>query len=1259
MISTYFRVSPSLLDDVNAEKSVEIFRDLLWCQARKNNYPITNVHISSRVSTNDGGVDASIEGNDISYDEFFVKPGTSFQLKTGTSFKPWQKSHIHKELFGSRSRDIGKDNLGSEVKQCLEQGKRYVIVCFGIDLNSREIIKSRKLFIDFFHQCGFNEPDIDVWGQTQIVGLITLFPSLVLRVSGKTEYQFQSIHEWAKNDDMATNLEIADSQKQFLNDIKGAIRTTNDHLRIIGEPGIGKSRLVLEALSDDDLAPNVIYISHAEDFQKSLLFTELIRSDSEYAVVLVVDECAEKERASIWNILKSIRNKCQLITIDHGPERSGDEAMRIIQCPKLEDKQIVAIINHYIEESNDAERWAPWCDGSPRVAHAVGQNLKTNPDDILKPPATVPIWERFIAGYDDPNSEINQQRLTVLRHIALFQMFGYASPVSDEAKYIANEVNKVDPSFTWGKFQSIVEYFRERRIIQGKTTLFIVPKALHIYLWLDYWKHYGNGFDFKRQLSNLPDGLSRWFTTMFNYAHANLNAQQVVRDILGREGPYDDKEFAVSELGTSFLSTLSEADPAATLLCIERTYGSWSKDYLLQYESNRQNVAWALEKIAIWTDTFVGAARMLLKLGVSETSTHSNNAAGIFCGLFSLAYGPSAPTEAHPSKRFVVLREALTSEDSANRKLGLDACESALSTSGGIRIVGAENQGIRPAAKLWMPETYGEIFDAYRFAWHLLFEISRDWDVDERTLANNVLIDSAGGLLQIEPLSDEILDTIEALLVDEATNIRNVVSFIVDTKRFRSKELPVEILNRIDLLNQLVTGVSLEKHIDRYVINSSWAEERDETNQAEDSLESKVSGIVKRAMSRPTELIPLFHKLCSNDGHKLSQFGFEIGTQDSDRKFLHPILDAKLAAASFGTTQFIGGYLRALRESSEDNWEKLIIKLIFSNKYKKIAGKIIWCSGINNAVLEMMFKACDEGIIELKDFAVLRYSADHQHLDQQIIEKVLSTLIQSNDEEARILALEIAESYYCYSDTPRDITGDLVFQILSMRDFFSERLGNLHTHSWEHLANKYLDQFPEQYLSLFKLIISRFEYIKHIFKAASPFHNILKRIAQDKPVETWEIITEFLDDLESKKAYKILHWLGHERGIGEDGGICPLIYFSADLVLSWIDEEPENRARAIAHRTPKTLDQDNHGYITREILHRYGHLRGVKSALSANFFTDGWSGPASLHYRKRRDIARAWLKGETSSNVIEWLNDYIEDLGSTIKREEIREERQF
>ena len=101
---------------------------------------------------------------------------------------------------------------------------------------------------------------------------------------------------------------------------------------MIGEPGLGKTRLALEAVKAEDLAPQVLYVPHAEDFQRSPLFNELLRKDAAENVTLVIDECSGKERASIWNAFRERKN-IQLLTIDHGPEQSRDEAMIVLEFP--------------------------------------------------------------------------------------------------------------------------------------------------------------------------------------------------------------------------------------------------------------------------------------------------------------------------------------------------------------------------------------------------------------------------------------------------------------------------------------------------------------------------------------------------------------------------------------------------------------------------------------------------------------------------------------------------------------------------------------------------------------------------------------------------------------------------------------------------------------------------------------------------------------------------------------------------------------
>ena len=87
-----------------------------------------------------------------------------------------------------------------------------------------------------------------------------------------------------------------------------------------------------------------------------------------------------------------------MLTIDHGPERSRDEEMLVLDLPKLADDQIKAILATYLPKGADSSHWVNWCEGSPRVAHAVGENLKFNPDDLLKPESISADLETFYCG---------------------------------------------------------------------------------------------------------------------------------------------------------------------------------------------------------------------------------------------------------------------------------------------------------------------------------------------------------------------------------------------------------------------------------------------------------------------------------------------------------------------------------------------------------------------------------------------------------------------------------------------------------------------------------------------------------------------------------------------------------------------------------------------------------------------------------------------------------------------------------------------
>jgi hypothetical protein len=559
-----------------------------------------------------------------------------------------------------------------------------------------------------------------------------------------------------------------------------------------------------------------------------------------------------------------------------------------------------------------------------------------------------------------------------------------------------------------------------------------------------------------------------------------------------------------------------------------------------------------------------------------------------------------------------------------------------------------------------MPKTYGEIFDAYRSIWNLLLEVSRRWSEDERRLANGVLISAANGSVQIGALASEILNTIEGMIDDPATELRSVVSFIVNTRRFRSDNLSEETLKQINQLDARLAGSSLEQQIERYVLNSTWSEERDEKIPEDQSIVRRVTDLAERANGDPADFLPLIEKLTRTEGHNLYQFGFEIGRRDKNREFLQYIIDSQRVAGENGETQFIGGYFRALREASESEWETLIIELLFNDEFKEIAGQLIWWTGVNDNVLRQMLGAFAKGILKPNDFTILQFRQNVKNLEHSLIEEALFVLSKSDKEGALFVALEIAASLYTDKSVTRQMPKEPVFELLTKPDFFTDSLDTMQGYYWGELAKKYIDTYPEQDLELFTLIMTHLENWRIMsLKSTSAFHSIAERIAKEKPAETWEIVHNLLVDLDTDLAYGILHWLEDERDFGEGPGIRPLTYFPVESVLAWVDGEPETRAPAITRATPKTLNKKGDGRITRELLHRYGHIDGVKSALFGNFYTDGWSGPASEHYRRKRDKARAWLNGETSPHVIDWLEKHIDRLTSQIEREEIREEREF
>jgi len=124
-VDSIFTVQKQKIENLGAEIAVEFFSKLLWAEANKIGLSLNKINITSRINVADGGVDASVK--DSLVESGLIKNGeTSYQIKTGNTFKPTQEAQIKKELFGT-AKQANIKNLAKEIKSCLDQwfGQNY------------------------------------------------------------------------------------------------------------------------------------------------------------------------------------------------------------------------------------------------------------------------------------------------------------------------------------------------------------------------------------------------------------------------------------------------------------------------------------------------------------------------------------------------------------------------------------------------------------------------------------------------------------------------------------------------------------------------------------------------------------------------------------------------------------------------------------------------------------------------------------------------------------------------------------------------------------------------------------------------------------------------------------------------------------------------------------------------------------------------------------------------------------------------------
>lgn len=715
--------------------------------------------------------------------------------------------------------------------------------------------------------------------------------------------------------------------------------------------------------------------------------------------------------------------------------------------------------------------------------------------------------------------------------------------------------------------------------------------------------------------------------------------------------------------GASFFLALTEADPEAALKCLKRTVGSWNKEELLQFTDGRREVVWALQKIAVWRDLFTDAARLLLALGEAENETYTNNASGVFAELFSTGLGPVAVTEASPQERFPILKEALESNSKERRKLALRACDQALETGPFVRMSGAEYQGLRKEPQLWMPKTYGEIFEAYRQVWQLLCERLDSLQNDEQQQTVNILLQHVRGIGRIQSLADMVIDTVRGLAQKPYVNKKNVLTTVVQILHYDGKDLPLQTRQQWERLKEELTGGDFSSLMKRYVGMDLVEDKFDEKGNQVDQSQPQIEQLAKQAVKNNDLLQPELGWLVTREAQNGYRFGYELGKNDEDFSLLLTLLESQRKASKDQSGYFLGGYLRALFERNQERWERELDLLMGDKKLNVSLPELTWRSGISNRAALRVLELAEKGVIDAEHFGIFRYGNVIKNLSEDIFKKLIEFLLSSSNTSAISIALCLHDDYYLRGERKNTLPEELTLKLLTHQALFQKpgtgQCDPMDDYHWKEIGIKYVRLYPDKSLTLADKMLEHFGEKGTIFdRFSSQTIAALNEIIQRYPNEVWDLVAKYLGPPIDSRAFHIKEWLKGGSFFEEEEGEGAISVTSFDKVCKWVDEDVEKRAWYLASFVPKRLFRAE-GKIcwARNVLVRYGERKDVRSGLIANFSTEGWSGPASLHYQERKQQLFDFKKEEDNENVKRWIDEYVSLLNRDIERTQIEEER--
>lgn len=1174
------------ISNLDAQESVGLVDRILRHDARITGID-AEICVPSAINEPDGGVDGTVrspENGKIGA----IKDGLAYyQIKSGR----YGLGKIKDMML------LSSGDVKPRIKECFDNGGTFVIVLTGNDSPDAQA-KVRTRVRDALG-AEYADARVDVWTQSTIKKFLEKIPALRLEILGIKKEWFRFYSEWSGQGDMSYPLVAGKEQEEFVERLRGHLADVR-HMRVLGAPGIGKTRLVCESMKEFSGA--CIYTDTPYEFLHSEAFGHVMYEERS-GVILVVDECDQYQMTELDNRAWR-QDHIRLITIYNEPADTPHRA-KLLDVPPLDDAHITKILEVCGLPHGRAVSWSKACGSSPRAAIIVGTDLLHNPTDVYRPASVNAVWERYIASRTKFGTDEFRLRKKVLMFASLFRSFGFDKPHERELE-IMKDILERHAGISGADFVKTIKKLKDMKILQGGSRLYITPKVLHAWLLQEWGDEYGDLDPFDLGGGGTgpahTDTLGRMADTL-TYLRGTPGADRIIKNVFGSGGLAEKHDLPNGTTGAELFDRCSRVDPPGALDYVERRFVNG--DHTLKPGAGKWRAARALARMAVTeASLFDRAARCLISLAQPENGRIGDDMVDEFLTLFVATRGTRDRTPL--TRRLQTIRETLASRIPRVRQLGISACRAAMETDHVSR-----DTYPGPAS-----EMRAERISYYQGVLETIRECMESFRGEDASALRRSFLNSAHRMMEYPELADTTLSVLER--ARDGADTKQVIETAAKCQAMASG-LPRETQRRWDAFRRSIAGSDYHALLESHV---GVAPIPDDTHAEVDRR-----GDITRELARQSldirVLKPELRWLVTRKAVNGWEFGRALGNADVDFSLLPHLLEAQRESDDEPGASFLGGYASAMFQRDVSRWEMMLDELAGDASLRFLVPETTYLSGMTIRAARRISRMLESGM----DPRQLAFYAHGTCIDR-VPESEFAAWIRAlsgKGPEGYAMALMLYARYYLVPEgTVPEHAATLLFSGDNYRRLDGARYAWAAQDSWLDILKAHVIQNgcgPKPVLDAITFLHEHRANPRHKMHAAG----LLEAVAEHAPPETWAGI---LDRALQNHMYLWIKLLLSKNPDTISRKV------PREAIFRWVDEDTR-RAPVAAYVFTADLP-DAVLWISR-----YGNDQSLMGAIDESLDSVMVVGPMSAHYKREKERAATLRETQEDPRVRRWLEHRI------------------